>query len=374
MLDTVKLRSPCLTEGQARAVESCLQRRTCLDLSTGEVLYEFTSGPLAGTWDHRVSVQVERSEWRVFPGQRQPEHVKTAPYLMVEGSVHKAMLGHNVFGGTRDLAAAIRWFVDDLGEKMGVQLPPAALWRLRRVDWAHLFDLGSVEAVQEFIGYMHNTKYARRKVSRFEDEALMVAGTTTSVKLYHKGPEFQKHDRKRVRGHTEVDKLQAIANNLLRCEVEIHARTLDEEYPEPGAATVNTVTVEWIENLYDRDLGRLLREGASDMRIVRTATAVRRRLYETYTDAQASALWGTWLELSAMGEGSARARLPRRTFYDHRKKLRAAGCSWHNGDVKLDTRVRLVPEDFTPSRFDPRCCDQEAPRVAELLAPYRVAS
>jgi hypothetical protein len=200
----------------------------------------------------------------------------------------------------------------------------------------------------------------------------MVAGSSSSVKLYHKGPEFESHDRVRVRSHTDVDALQLRANMLLRCEVELHARTLDEEHGNPPGPA--EISMSWVKDVYDRDVARLVRDGIGAMRQVRTHTAVRGRLYARYTAAQASALWGTWLELSALGEDFTRARLARATFYKHRQKLTAAGCSWHGGDVKLDTSVRLVPEDFSPVRSDPRRLTDEAPEVASLLAPYRVAS
>lgn len=381
MLDTVKLRSPYLAEELARAVEFHLERRSAVRLADDQVLYEFTSGPLAGTWDHRVRVQVEREEWvnldafarqlgtRVEGRLRQaPVKRKCPPYLVIEGSVHKALLGHNVYGGPEDVLAPVRWFVDDIGRRMALTLPDGSLWHVRRLDWAHLYELGSVEACQEFVSYLHNVKFPRRKVGRYEDESLMVAGRTTSVKVYHKGPEFQAHDRRRVAQYADVGAIQEAANRLIRCEVEVHADAIDAEYPTPAAADVS---VDWIEEVHNRDMRRLIREGSSDMRTVRTAAAVKRRLYHVYSPALASALWGTWLELSAMGEKSARQRLSRPTFYRHRRKLQDAGCSWHDSDVRLDPRVRLVPEDFVPLPHDPRCADNEAPEVVAALAPYR---
>lgn len=374
MLDTVKVTSPYVTEAVARAVELLCERRFCVELATGEVLWEFTKGDLDGSYDHRLQLRVKREEWLVLPGQRVPQCVPCQPYIELEGSLHKAILGHNIAGGPCDLAPAVRWVVDQLAAAAGVELPDGQRWRLRRVDWAECYDLGSFEAVQEFIGYFRNATFARRKVSWYAQDSLSIPGTTSTVKMYHKGPEFQRHDRPRLRrvDGMDVDALQKLANNVLRCEVEIHARTLDDEYSiAPGPAVGLPQIVQWIQSLHDRDMARVLREGASAVQIVRTAAAVRRRLYETYSARRAAALWGTWLELSAMGEGSARERLPRTTFYRHRQELEAAGCSWHGGDVKLEQRVRLVPADFTPQRHDPRRLVVEDPHVSAVLAPYR---
>jgi len=396
VLDTVKIRSPYITEATARAVGELLQRRTCTNLATGEVMYEFTSGPLSGTWDHRISVQVERQEYRSVDTSRlvetqgadtaadgrahydqkrsrRPVLMDSPPYLLVECSAHKALLGHNVYGGPLDLVAPVCWLVDQVAAAAGVELANGASWIIRRIDWAECFDLGGFEANQEYMGYLRNAEYPRRKVSRFGLESLHIAGTTSSVKIYCKGPEFAKHDRKRCSRHTDVDSLQKLANTVLRCETEIHARTIDEEFG-PGPAVGTPSIVQWVKNLHDRDIGQVLREGTSAVLTVRTAVAVKRRLYEIYGSRQATALWGTWLELSALGEKSAASRGDRVTFWRHRKLLTESGCSWHGGDVKLDTSVRLVPADFTPQRHDPRRLTEEAEQIVLALASYRLSA
>jgi II/X family phage/plasmid replication protein len=414
VLDTVKIRSPFIDEATARAAEhhGKLQRRTCTDLSTGEILWEFTRGPLTGTWDHRISVEVMRHEW-VVPGHRstveqrladpyrdravrehkqrreRPIKVPCAPYLLVEASVHKALLGHNLYGGPVDLQAPVTWFVDELGRQLGVELPPASAWTFRRIDWAEVFDLGSFGAAEEYVRYWYNASFPRRQVHRYGGPAgsartVMFPGTTTTVKLYHKGPEFEEHDRKRLlqvgkRADrldqvTElVNRLQDRANMLVRCEVETHARTLDDKYAiAPGPVVEQSEIVQWVQSLHDHEMARVLREGTSAVLTVRMSAAVRRRLDDVYGGSLARTLYGTWLEFSAMGEASVRSHLPVRTFYRHRKLLAEAGCSWQGSDVKLDEeRPRLVPEDFSPIRTDPRRLVGEAPEVALMLAPYR---
>ncbi|MDQ2830919.1 MAG: phage/plasmid replication protein, II/X family [Chloroflexota bacterium] len=387
MLDTVKIQSPHVSERVARAVESLLQQRVCFDVPSDDgerpVRYEFTSGPLQGSWDTRIRVNVERQKWVIpandagelarFQGASlitRPVQVKCAPYLQVEGSIHKALLGHNVYGGPSDLLAPVRWLVDFIADHAGVALADGGQWKARRIDWAHVYDLGSFEAVQEFVSYFDHAEFPRRQVGRYGHESLMVAGDTTTVKLYHKGPEFQAHDRARVARFDDATGLHLRANMLLRCEVEVRAPVLDDtgHFPSPAVADLN---VGEIERIHSRDMGRLLRQGAAEMRTVRTAKAVKQRLQSQYTPAMARALYGTWLELSAMGEDTVKAGLSRPTFYRHRKQLVDAGCSWHDSNVKLDDRVRLVPAGFVPLPHDERLADREADRVTELLAPYR---
>jgi II/X family phage/plasmid replication protein len=382
MLDTVKLQSPYLREATVEAISGQLERRICIDMKHEKLIYEFTSGSLSGSYDHRISVQVQRTKMvaRKREGGRRPllEQVNTPPYLLLEGSVHKALLGHNVYGGPRDLVPAVRWFVAHVAQLLGVTLPSGGDWRLCRADWAHVYDLGSYEAVSEFVSYLHHARYPRRNVNRYGDDSFQVPGSTTSLNLYAKGPEFQKHDRSRIARHdpAAASQLQLLASTLLRCEVQVHARGLDElNGVKPGGCRVSEVDVAWLEEKHRLELTKLLREGTSVMQTVRTAAAVKARLYEVYSGAQARSLYGAWLELAAMGEGPARQSLPRRTFYHYRKLLQSAGVSWHDTNVKLSPAVvRLVPEDFVPLPHDPRCISSEAPEVTAALAPYRKAS
>jgi len=407
MLDTIKVESPPLTEAQAAIVRGLLKRRICIDTPTGTIEWDFNGGELDGSYDHRMKIDLKCERWIAVdrgyvvnlaaagaaPGPARldldyvskpmPKKVECAPYLVVEGSIHKALLGHNVEGGPLELLPSVRWLVDQLRGRFGLDLPDADGWIVRRVDWAEVFDLGTFEAAQEYFSWFKNVRYPRRTVSLFGDHGVAVPGKVTSTKGYHKGPELQQHDKprlKRAMGAQAYMELQQRANMLVRFEVGIPARTLDNEYPT--GPTAAAISMAFLRELYSADMGRLLREGESAMETVRTAVAVKRRLFDQYSPSQARALYGTWLELSAMGEKSARESLRSRktqknprggltTFYDHRKKLEAAGCSWLGGNVKLDERVSLVPAGFAPLLHDPRRLTAEAPEVVDQLAPYR---
>jgi II/X family phage/plasmid replication protein len=376
MLDTVKLRSPVIPEDLAAAVEASLVLRTAVDLATGQLLYELCSGGLEGSYDHRVSVMVQRERWisERLPISRRVYTRKEAspPYLELEGSVHKAMLGHNVAGGPCDLRAACRWFVADVADRLGVRLPPADLWEARRLDWAEVYDLGSFEACEEFVRALQAAAFPRRKVARWGAESVGSAGTTTGVVAYHKGPEFAAHDARRYRraGHDVLAlELQQRANRLLRVEVRAKARKLDEDHGQ--APAVAELTEEYLRRIHDWETARLLREGKADMETVRRAEEVRERLAAEYGERLAATLYATWVWFSTLGEQQARKRMKRATFYLHRKQLQAAGVSWHGTDVAIVQRFTLIPAGFSPVRTDPRRLTGEDPRVVQLLAPYR---
>src|SRR5262249_40072250 len=153
------------------------------DLATGEitdelcreVTYEITKTHLEGSWDNRIMVRVMRERF-VDPqslfGYRGPAvRIPCNPYLVVEGSIHKAMIGHNIAAGPLDVAPSIVWFLLDVGDCLGVTFPCPLHWTVERIDWAECFDLGG-EAAQHYINLLRSVYYPRRKVTGVDNESV----------------------------------------------------------------------------------------------------------------------------------------------------------------------------------------------------------
>ncbi len=382
-IDTVKLRSPYVTQSVAAAVEERLVTRTAVDRPTGELLYELTAGSLEGSWESRISVKVCRDEWVSTRRLSNPKQVDTVlrpcePYIEVEGSVHKALIGHNVYGGPCDFVASCRWFIAHLALQLGCELPGADSWLVRRVDWAEIYEL-PYAAIEQYVHGLNNAAFPRRSVTRYGDQSLSCPGTTSTVKLYHKGPEFSKHDYRRLRPLMNVQQqrdgylvnLQNRANELLRVETTVKARKLDDDFEHPP--TVRELTEAYLVTVHEREVARLLREGGATMKTVRKHREVHDRLCEFYGEDSrlVGLLFGTWFQLAALGEKVTRENMKRATFYLHRKQLQDAGVAWHGGDVRVVEVASILPADFSPVRSDPRRVTGEDLRVVELLAPYR---
>lgn len=381
MIDTLKLKSPYISEELASAVEQKLVLRTAVDNATGVELYAISSGSLEGSYASTVAVNVCRRDWQRLSVPQfidrkgaMVEFLESPPYLTIEGSVHKAMLGHNCFGGSENLQAQVHWFVSDLGRRLGVELPDASEWVVQRVDTSEVYDLGSFEGVQEYIRGLSFARYPRRKVNRYGCESVMFMGNTTTLKFYHKGPEFGKHDKKRLAeifGEAYTTELHLTANSLLRVEVTIKAQKIKADYGDD--VTIERIGPNWAGEIYDREVGKVLREGRAEMEKVRTNDAVHDRLYDVYEDRLASVLYGTWLKFSAQGEDRVRGSMKRSTFYLHRKQLADAGVSWNGTDVYVASGVLAFPESFSPVRSDPRRLVGEDVHVTIQLLPWKVA-
>jgi II/X family phage/plasmid replication protein len=369
-IDTLGLISPVISEDVAHILEQLCTKRIGYVVATGEISYEITTGDLKGTYDHRICFRVERTKW--VCQNKQPVRVISPPYLYVEGSPHKSLLGHNCHGGTGDFQSLARWLLDTLSLGFGVDLPAWELWQVKRVDWAEVYNMGSFEAVTEYFRGANAADYPRRSVSRFGLTGLYAAGKTTATKLYHKGVEFRKHDYSRLlkSRYEGLNDLQILANNLLRVEVEIKSDKL--EYDFGKLPTISEVTQDYLVKVWHTEVFRLLRDGKERMEVVRQARAVQQRLHQVYPARLANVLFGVWMQLTALGEEAYKSQISKPTFYRQRKQIVDAACDWHDTDVVLTQS--LIPEGFTLARGSKWHLHTEHPKITEALEQYRKAA
>jgi II/X family phage/plasmid replication protein len=252
-------------------------------------------------------------------------------------------------------------------------LPPLSCWKVHRVDWAECYQLPSFESCSEYFRGLNASDYPRRSVNRYGNSGLYAPGCTTATKFYHKGVEFAKHDRTRLRNllkPTELNDLQHFANTVIRVEVEIKAEKLRYDFGDlPIAAQI---TQDYLLKVFDSEVYRILREGQKEMEIVRNARLVEARLYQVYKPALAGVLLGTWFRFSTLGEDAVKKALSKPTFYRQRKQLVEAGCDWHQTDVRL-VEASLIPQGFTLRRGTQWHLSEQDPKVLEQLAPYIAA-
>ena len=384
MQDTVLLRSPYLGEQEAHHIERFLETRLAFSNNTGHEIYHFQRGSLPGSWSSSVAVNLCRQEWigtrdhRHSGRGKAPEQVRCLPYVTVEGSVHKAIMGHNVYGGPLDPVAGSLWFLDDISKRLDLPLPPGRLWRYERVDWAEVYDAGSFEACEEYVRALSLAEYSRRKGLRYQRETVMFGGDTTAFKVYHKGPEFAKHDRRRVAAVLGSDRAEEVlvkAGRYLRVEVSVKARKLAVDFEEKCGRllpTIYDVTRDYLEDIFDVELSRVLREVGTDMETVRKTMDVQQRLHEVYERRLANVLFGTWLSLAAQGEEVVKERLSKPTFYRHRTQLAEAGVSWLGSDVHIVESA--IPQGFSLRRASPFRLRDEAFEVVQALSQFRQAA
>lgn len=387
-LDTVRLRSPTVSRQVFDHVELLgerVQRVKVIDPI--DPLWSVTRTDLRGSFDSKIMVKPLDTEFVTDAKGRLTEQ-PCMPYLMVECSIPKVFTGQNVYGAFEDFPAACTQLIDLLQRLLGIPLPEAGRWRVERVDWAENFRL-PFDAIGEFFQGMHAAGFPRRKVHKHGRESIFIPGTTTTIKLYHKGPEFAVHDRHRLkrayanmfsethrdpkdpayagrRSTAIVEALQRLANSRLRVEVEVKGEKLAHHFGVKPM--VMDVSADFLREVWDREIGRLMREGERDSNTIRESFAVKDRLHRDYAGTLASRLYAFWVDMAKNGEDEARRGYSRPTFYRYRKLLQEAGVSWHTSDVANVLRDgRQLPTDFSPVRTDPRrCAGPVRPRVVSL--------
>lgn len=376
-LDTVRFKTPQMARSIVDRVRDQGESYRRISNDTGDTIWEVTRTNLRGSFDSRIMVKPMYEDCTKSKHGK-PEWHPSPPYLVIECSLPKAFYGQNIYGAIEDLQSATERLKTLLQQLLGTPLPPVSSWTVQRIDWAENFRL-PFEAVQEFFEAIYHVSFPRRKMQKYSNESIFTPGSTTTIKLYHKGPEFNTNDRKRLYvvlrsqfqqnrpknaatdwAHRQASKrvaaLHRLANGRLRAEVEIHAEKLDYDFGHKPK--VCEITTEYLKAVFDKEISRLLREGQGAIQIVRTSLAVRDRLEAHYSPELAGLLHGFWFALATHGEDDTRKRSKRPTFYRRRKQLVDIGISWLVTDQQLIERQgQKLPADFSPVRADPRRCE-----------------
>lgn len=383
MLDTARVHSEFIEEDLAAVVGHQLDTIARMDNRTEELLWTLTKRQLEGSWETSVHCSVERFRWESIPagfgpdGRRKHRPVKVAcrPYLLVEGSVHKALLGQNLIGGPMDVQAPVQWLLSDVGRRLGVGGLEDLRWFGERFDWAEVFVLDSIEAVEEWFAGAKRASFARRELDTYGG-GVYAAGDVTTGKWYHKGREMAKHGEfsrlRRFFPEDVVDEWERLAWRAIRGEFEVKLPALRGEY-DCSEVPVGVIQAERLGAWYDRGQERLLKEGKRQMEKVRTVIEVDARLKAVYGTRGSGTLMGTWSKLCTLGEEAVSKMMAKATFYRHRDLLLKAGCDWKLSLLHEDARCSLVPANFAPIRTDPRRLVGEDPEVVRQLAPFREA-
>ena len=366
MIDTVKIVSPPLSQAVISACESGLSKYMQVN-PEGHIEYQITRGSLEGTYDHRVSVRLDtRDDVQEVDADL---YASSSSRLTIEGSVHKALIGHNVVGGPLDPVSCLRWLVADVARRLAVELPDGVLWEVARIDESSAYLLPCPSAISDYLWGLNQCQFPRRSVSRYGRHGIMVSGTTTTVKLYHKGPEFTKHDVQRLRsvGWDGVTEMQVLADRILRVEVEIKGKALKRDFGV--RPTVAELTRCYLEKIHDTELNKMLKSAESELEVVCKTLDVSRRLEMVYPGVAGRHLFADWLALAALGEEQYRKQTSKTSWYRVADKLKSAAVSWLASDVHI-SHHSSVPDGFMPIRSNNLRLTEVSPVVLSLTEQY----
>ena len=388
-----------------------------VDKLTGEIEYEFTNLKYQKSFSSKVSLKLNEKTYSRDVQHRKWALSKSVPYLSMELSICKYLLGHNVESVSIDrVCDACCMIRDDIRTAYGFDLPPVHNWYCYRLDTCANFILGSVTEVTNYINYIHRLDYPRRRKMKFlnksqeslefENSGLYYPGSYETFKIYSKGLEFKAHDAVRFLDSRQRDKLQVEANPILRIEVENKKSLLElrrkiegfdrqkKLYSEikylKSKCRDHSLTAAEVSKLNDRIMKLQFRHDAVSVRYMRSfngymtivdtlryldyyevmtmkmkkllngtesrimkSADVELKLSEVLGDESGRFYYGFYMMLITQGQKYAKERYKKATFYKGMRVLRECGISFLASDIK---KISLGVNRGFPEDFSLELC------------------
>jgi hypothetical protein len=255
MIDTIKLGIP-LTQSQHRKIaqESKNNERGQWVLffpMTGELLFRRTSGR-ATTDQHSYHRDLR---WDI------PANYFEGCHLTIEFSIPKFWYGHNIHLLYEFMPALnkLRHLLNRAFDfKTRGVLPSVEQWIIHRVDACYAWRCPDQMTAQLYLDSLKHLRFPRKKPVIYPT-AILFAGTTYSVKIYLKLPEFRQHDMQAmVKSGASLDyvnHLEDMARGVLRFEVTLRKRYLRRQKITTVADLLKPdAYLEWDEDIeFDKD-------------------------------------------------------------------------------------------------------------------------
>lgn len=353
MIDTIVLQSPYLNHLIASKIHDLSVIKSSIDVSNGDLQYKIVTSQLPGTYDSSIRVRLmhERlvSEYDANTKKTLTYYIASEPYIIIECSLHKLVLGHNAFGGSDNLIIQVDYLINLLNKAYDIILPDTSNFIVKRIDYAKAFKLDS-NSINVFFKGLNSATYPRRRVLKYDDTGIYFPGFYTTLKFYDKGVEFKKHDKKRLQKHlkpNEVLEIEEKANNVLRIEVEIKSKKLKSIYEK--FPTVNEININDLIEQWEVEVMRVLKVSDKNRKLYNQMNDVQRVLFSTYSDAHV--LLGTWYRLCTQDYNEVKNSMSKSTFYRHVKKLKDVGVIWNHTDVQVE-KTNIIHYDFNPLNTD----------------------
>jgi len=369
LIDTVSFLTPKIPQLFIDKIKLKLKLYNCIDCDTGELIYQFSTGSIAGSFDSSINIKINVDNT-----------------IKITCSIHKVILGYNIAYGSDNLILLANCLKKILYKAFEVKLPDVMTWELMQIDYTLTFNLGSQENVESYVNSLKNVSYCRREAKHYNNNGLQLSGATTVVKFYNKQKEFIAHDYKKIKdfaGHEKADELIDLAQGLLRVEISIRSRKIKQIFTKTiyrkqmqklyrkainqyglKSATVqnlehilskNKVTlkdfnIEKIIKIWESEVLKVLKD-KNDIVLVNKDNLVLEKLRENFSTRKVSAIYTFWTLLSTRGEEYVKTLYKSSTFYRLRKELINSGISWKDTNIYIETNHKVIA-------FNP-CLDSE---------------
>lgn len=336
MIDTVKLLVPIADAALLQEIEGTFERFQKKDLKTDEVKFEFFSANLKlGSYYRNVSIK----------------STKAPQGLFIECSFAKYSKGNNVeMIYPHDLIPIAETLYTELCKHIGHTLPPIATWEVYRLDICYNWLFKNKDEALHAIDFIKRIDYPRKKKLVW-DTSVMHQGSAYVVKFYHKGSEFEKHDRKEMdkKDPNRAYELLLWANNIVRFEVGLKHAYLCELYSLKKVYLSDIDSDYQIEDTLKHYLSKVFFYINNK---TTTSAEVRRILYDNFSKTKAMRLYQFYMgfyfdeEIKAM---YLQGGLNRSTIYLYKKDLQRVGVGFALSDKDNGMGKGILEQLIIPS-------------------------
>lgn len=355
LIDTIRLESRFLVGDESEVFRGLGKEKSAVNNVTGKEIYRFTTAEMKSSFDSRIMLKIQDHIWTREPGRKESFQIDSLPYLVIELSLHKFVMGHNVFGGSNDLYAQMIYFLDRLNAWFESSLTLED-FRVVRIDYAEAFKFSNKKKVSKWIETMKRVQYPRRQTDVYGNETLYFKGTTSTLKFYHKGPEFKKHDKKRLQNlfaPGAIKQLQKEADLILRVECEVKRKKLKEWF-NGSDPTLNELIDKFdiIKDFWDYEVKKVIKMRDEDQRKFDNVEDIENHLKAILGNDNGSAVYLTYLKLQLHEEKMVKESMAERTYYRHKKYLKECGVDWSKATIQVIEDVGIDDEilNFKPQR------------------------
>lgn len=342
MIDTLKIYTS-ISEELYYSLEKKADIVSRFNMSENQVYYKITNGSCKGSYSSDLS-------YRLFDSKYGLRYV-----LELEGSFHKLTKGYNSHNGFYNIQEVAQGLIEIFALSFDCILPTSDFWFVQRIDLAFVYDLESQENVINYINNNRFLVYPRRRTQFFLNECVYFAGSRSTLKIYNKLLEFDRHDYKKLLKHPDfpIEKYCDEIKGFVRFECEIRKKKLFELFL--GKNGVLDLDLEKLSEFVMNEYYKLFKVNDKNICLVRSQNEVKNLLFARYKECKARRLFGFFLTCVNDGLNAVKEQCSNSSYYRNIEELKLSGIDFNQQGFiveKRDITEKYVPFiPFTQSRF-----------------------
>jgi len=338
MIDTVKIFIPIEDITLLLKLRGTLTRFQKTNMKTNEVNFEFYSSQVElGSHDRNVNVMSSKVPQGFFIEFSVPKYLKDNNVEMIE---------------PKELMIAIPKLYKEICDHMDHELPHYSTWPIYRLDVCYNWILKNEQTATRAIDFIKLIDFPRKK-KHIWDTSVMYSGSAYTVKFYLKGAEFFKNDFKKVKDESKAHSLLHWANKILRYEVGIRKKHLQDLLGYKPVLLEHITDHEIIEGILNQYLSKIF--FYLNLKTMKNED-IKEILFTKFTPQKATRLYDFYINYyfnSEMKQIYLRGGLNRSTIYRYKKDLQEAGIGLSSDLIEQD--VQILERFIIPSpdaKFD----------------------